>query len=422
MNIIKSLRELFTNYIPFVTNDFFSSITNNPEFRYEYFKYSILYAIIIFIILFIFFNKTDRNLFQNSETIFNINNFINSLVIIIPLFIFAYFTYQNLNKINDNKKLMIFGVPIFFLSIFLYFLYSSLSETTIFYVNYLLLGLIGLILITGLAIFLLIFSNYIKTFSGWYGFFIYFIFYIPCIFIEFIDFIKSELKATTNTVYLLFILEIIFILSYVYLPNLIRNYINSFGKPLLEKCVFLKDEKIIATTYDLIDKPNNENNIINQNFSLSMWCFINSQPKSNSSYINESNIFDYGNGKLKIVYNYDLSKSQNNYKFYFANNKINKVDNFFELNLPDQKWNNIVINNHYNNIDVFVNGKIVKTFTYNNVYEPPSFSESDVMKIGSNNGLYGSICNIRYYSKPLTKFEIANNYNMLMMNNPPILD
>lgn len=426
---IKSFRELFTHQIPFIVNDFFSSMKNNSDFRYEYLKYFILYVIIIIILLFVFNNKTDGNLFQTSETIFNVNNVMNSLLFIIPLSILVYFIYENLNKTNNNKKTFFYGIPLFFLSIILYFLYSNLSQATTVYVNYLFIGLFSLIFITSLAIFLLIFNNYLKTFSGWYGFFIYFIFYIPCIFVEFIDFIKSELKATTNTVYILFILEIIFILCYVYLPNLIKNYMNSFGKCLLEKCVFLKEEKVIATFNDLnndrINHANNENNKMNQNFAISMWCYINTQSKSNSSYVKESNIFDYGNGKLKIIYNYDLSNNindgnKNNYRFYFAKKKINGIDNFYELNLPDQKWNNIVVNNRYNNVDIFINGKIAKTFTYNNVYQPPTYSESDIMKIGSNNGLYGSMCNVRYYSKPLTKFEIANNYNMLMMNNPPI--
>ena len=45
---------------------------------------------------------------------------------------------------------------------------------------------------------------------------------------------------------------------------------------------------------------------------------------------------------------------------------------------------------------------------------------NDELTIGENNGLEGVICNTVYHTKPLTKFEIANTYNLLMNFNPPI--
>jgi len=40
--------------------------------------------------------------------------------------------------------------------------------------------------------------------------------------------------------------------------------------------------------------------------------------------------------------------------------------------------------------------------------------------IGSNDGLDGAICNIAYYNKTLSRFEINNNYKLLANKNPPV--
>jgi hypothetical protein len=107
-----------------------------------------------------------------------------------------------------------------------------------------------------------------------------------------------------------------------------------------------------------------------------------------------------------------------------------------------------------NTMDVFVNGNLVKTFsqfylnktngdvmtfgtditstytikendsTQKSVIKSakPSNTElKDISKSGfTNNGLYGAICNVVYYKKPLDNGQIITNYNMLSVNIPPI--
>jgi hypothetical protein len=78
-----------------------------------------------------------------------------------------------------------------------------------------------------------------------------------------------------------------------------------------------------------------------------------------------------------------------------------------------------VFNYTSNGVDLFINGKIERTLTYDNNNLLPQYHLTDVIKIGGNKGLNGAISNVKYYKKPLTQFEIANNYNLLMYKNPP---
>ena len=95
----------------------------------------------------------------------------------------------------------------------------------------------------------------------------------------------------------------------------------------------------------------------------------------------------------------------------------------YDITMPSQKWNNIVLNYNTNStIDVFANGHLVRTFTDADKIERNTELNrlpTDV-RIGSNNGLYGAICNINYYKTPLSKSQITTQYNLLAERNPPI--
>lgn len=95
----------------------------------------------------------------------------------------------------------------------------------------------------------------------------------------------------------------------------------------------------------------------------------------------------------------------------------------YDITMPTQKWNNIVLNYNTNaTIDVFANGHLVRTFTDTSEIERNTELNrlpTDV-RIGSNNGLYGAICNINYYKTPLSKSQITTQYNLLAERNPPI--
>jgi hypothetical protein len=49
----------------------------------------------------------------------------------------------------------------------------------------------------------------------------------------------------------------------------------------------------------------------------------------------------------------------------------------------------------------------------------PNYLAIDNIITGSDSGLDGAICNVNYYTAPITKTKISNTYNLLMAKNPP---
>ena len=92
-------------------------------------------------------------------------------------------------------------------------------------------------------------------------------------------------------------------------------------------------------------------------------------------------------------------------------------NNSFDVNIESQKWNNIVFNYNGDKVDIFINGDLVKTAT---IVDGIDIKDDDLLSYGSNEDLDGAICNIKYYKKPLTKYQIVNIYNVLNGQNPPI--
>ena len=89
------------------------------------------------------------------------------------------------------------------------------------------------------------------------------------------------------------------------------------------------------------------------------------------------------------------------------------------MTLPGQKWNNIVFNYYSDKVDLFINGNLEKTYVFDN--NAPNYTANDNITIGTQDGLDGAVCNINYYTEPLTKTQVINAYNLLMMKNPPTL-
>jgi hypothetical protein len=90
---------------------------------------------------------------------------------------------------------------------------------------------------------------------------------------------------------------------------------------------------------------------------------------------------------------------------------------YYEFSMPAQKWNNLVMNFTSTQADLFVNGQLENTYLFEG--NPPNYLPTDYVTIGQDKGLDGAICNVVYYPKNISLIEIANNYNLLAMRNPP---
>lgn len=367
-------------------------------------------------------------------------SYIYSLTAVIPLIILFTFLIPMGTKNSQLYKIFVLTIlGILFAAIV--YSYSSLDKQTFTFVSYAMNFLFVLIVLFGLAIFFYIFGNYFKSLNNFSGFIVYFIFYIPCLIIDFFKYILKEYRMTSLSIYVLFIVEILLILMYLYSKQIINYFITKTTKTmvLLEKTNFLDMKTTIGTNFDLrIKDPivNNDSGLFKKvdqtqsldtketysyrkRYAISMWIYLNNQPPNNMSYSKETEIFNYGNGKPRITYLNDITSDndKDKYIFYFTNSGDKSIS--VKMTLPGQKWNYIVFNYYSDRVDLFINGNLEKSYVFNN--NTPTYLASDNITLGEDNGLDGAICNINYFVEPLTKTQISNAYNLLMMKNPPTL-
>lgn len=372
---------------------------------------------------------------QNSQAFFA-KPFQLCILIILP-FLFAIFM---LGKDSLNMTVIVVAGILAIFALFGYLIYvylttppNSTANQTLSYVTVI---VAFAILTVGLAIYYNVFTNAIKKQRGWSGFFINFMFYLPCLITDYIQYLFSEYKNTPSVVFVLFILEIILVLLYVYLPSLLHMIYVPKGVVLLEKVAFLTPSNVIATsetlTTDAPLPPDQLENvaiipkIYNSNYALSMWIYIN--PTILGTKEQEAIIFQYSSstdsyGKPCITY---LGNDQ--WRFMLSNN-LNNPDNKdlkliplpeYIVKMPSQKWHYIVFNYRENQVDLFINGDLARNMDLKD--NLPKKDESDRIIIGADKpkNVPGAICNIRYFRTPLTSAQIARTYNMLFMSNPPV--
>ncbi len=311
---------------------------------------------------------------------------------------------------------LIFGLALYYL--------STSTETVPTTILYSLSGILTFATIIALAIVFYFYSNYLKTVGGWGGWIVNLLFYVPCLVLDFISYIKREVGLTSNTVYYLFLLELVAALLYIYIPKVVNKVTASEGTPLLADTAFLDIKKDLGSGEALAFKNSGyaEDAVTTykRSYSISMWIYLNIQPPNYASYAKESEIFNYGNGLPKVTYvnnvDNDGSKTPDVLKVYYTN-KGNAANQSYTVNIKPQKWNQLVFNYTSSQVDLFINGHLEKTFVFDG--NEPEYLASDVISVGSTDGLDGAICNIKYHYVPQSKGQIATSYNLLMKQNPP---
>lgn len=364
----------------------------------------------------------------------NMSLYIYGLAILIPiLLIFSGVILINDTSISFTKNLQTFiGIFIAFMSVGYFYEYGSRATTgAIGYISQLVFA--GII-VTGLAILYYFFMDYLRRQSGATGFFITLLFYIPCLFSDFIKYFKSQLKITPSVVSILFILEILLVAAYIYIPKITAMLLRTKSTLLLARPVFLNSENNIAgaNTFLLTSAPrtalDRETTYINSNYAVSFWAFVNQGSQSQSGYSKskniDGNIFNYAGGKPRMIYknynveNKDDSQHRNKFIVYFSNN--NPEASKYELTLPIQKWNYFVFNYYDNKADLYVNGEIEHTFVFDKNNTPIDGRDTDIITVGENNGLAGAICNVNYYKQPIPESYITTEYNLYYKSSPPV--
>ena len=131
------------------------------------------------------------------------------------------------------------------------------------------------------------------------------------------------------------------------------------------------------------------------------------------AYTEDTELFNYGN-KPVIYYN---GKNRN---FIIKSEVLNEngvemVTIYSDKDIKLQKWVNFIVNYKNNTINIFMDGKVIAS--QDNV--APFFREN-LVSIGKDNGVHGSIKDIYYYNSIRTPNQIKFIIDQFMKNKPKV--
>lgn len=328
-----------------------------------------------------------------------------------------FMTFSLLYFLKDSMNLVSVSIALIVLLAFMSIIYtfestaSSVQEQAFIYVSYIIvfLGiLVGLAMVSNAVL------RHFSNATGISGFIINFIFFLPCLIDDFVEFIKNEFKLTPSVVFILFAIEIFLLLTFFAISHISKISINLGGTSIVNEPIFLDSEhrfKNVNTISSILTEKKT-----NSIYSISLWTFVNQR----THILNKDvTIFAYGienSWKPKI----EFVNAKDEYKEKFRDTyKVTvgpETASSFIIEMPSQIWNNFVFNYNGDFVDLFINGVLERS-----VKCIPQYNDTtDQFITGAENGLYGAICNVTYYDKPLSLYEISSAYNLLNGRNPPI--
>lgn len=408
----------------------FGNTLANKGFYGKIFGYVVTFIAMIILLYVLLANSININFVKS-----NYNTIIMLSILFASVFIVYAISSNLLKRMNTSSNQIIAGTLALVWGILFYQNSLELSYDTsrMFRIGYFLL--IILTILIGLTIAFSLFGNYLRSLDGISGFVAYFIFYIPCMLYDFYQSIMKELQMTSKEVYVLYAIEAVLFFMLFYFHPLVKRFVSSGGKEILYDPLFLNIEVPLASYEELKGFDENVDT-----HSLSFWVYMNHAANSNPVYAIGGHIISLGNFNLKyknnlktgeelvdILRNYDATKHEHKEKINELQDGVDFArdsfifefgGNVLEEQLSSQRWNNIVINRTLNNVDVFINGEYVSSIIPN--ASTSVLASHDRINIGQE-GLSGAICNIRYFKEPQSKTQIAANYNLYSVMNPPII-
>ena len=387
--------------------------------------YILLGLIVIIYSLGTFFVKNPENIISNNLWFVIILGSLAGIIgILYLLSFFKVITFKDANIISILKNLLI---AITIISIILGFLYiiSYSIENDNGTTNFLLIFINCLILFVFIAFITKYFKIDEKLRSkpggdpSWLGLLLKILFYIPCLIIDFVEFIKQQYKTTPKVVWQILFIEVILILGRFLIPYLYNYFMNVKGTTLLKGPEYINKEIFLSNFEDLnyyesddVDKDDSKDELPSYHYSISCWIWLDSfAPNTNVSYTGNNSILNVGN-KPNIQFNVLRNE-------LIIRMKINSDEEAIVLRkknlLKYQKWNNIVVNYDGGTLDVFINNELIATKKGIIPYK-----QYDVVSSGTNGGIHGGICNIKYFNYTLSRNDINWLYNTSKLNDPPI--
>jgi hypothetical protein len=119
-----------------------------------------------------------------------------------------------------------------FVVILLYY-YMPTGSASLLIINFIIYVFLFLALVVGLAIIYNIGQDYFAKQTGMFAIWIQVFFYIPCLMNDFILYVFQEFSIIPNMVFVLFVIEIILVLIYIYGPDVANMIVTEGGMVLL---------------------------------------------------------------------------------------------------------------------------------------------------------------------------------------------
>jgi len=281
------------------------------------------------------------------------------------------------------------------------------------------------------------------------------ILYIPCLISDLADMLMSEYYKMNYFTLIIVVLEIMFIIAYWFIyPDAMSKIYSGGGKLLVNDPISLASLKTVgyyrnlSGTTLLDSKPNKKdiasnnskvflnpvsgkplldpsgNPILDQSgnyfmptrvntyqYCMSFWLYINPMPSYGDKFLS---LLNYGNNP-NVMYN----PSKNDFSVFMKSpsgdcTKTDIIPIYTNMDIPFQKWFNVVLNYDSGRLDVFLNAELVKTS-----FDVISCIDYDALTIGENSGANAKICNLTYFQTPVDIVTIRTMYNVAKIEDTP---
>lgn len=387
-------------------------------------------------VVFVFFYYSLYSI-QNNGVFLNFYSYVFlSLFVLLMVSSIAYFADVFVPKFILFVVFGVLAVLVSLACIFVYNYLSSYSFNTMYVVRKVFLVLAYII---GLILLLLVVSIFIPNIWQYL---------VPSDMPSMRNYLQTELKMTPTVIYVLLFAEIIFILGYFLLPVVLFNTpppfssLNYNGIKVLQDGQFMLNtyqEKILATSNDLkVIDPEFAGNPFLKTYSISMWLYVNPKdeqtavaeevkptsklhtppPTSQQEKEREVNVFFYGTQQRNsetqwelrypkpcVTYTYDFGTKKNMLVIYSHTNEP------YKLYVDLQKWNQLIFVFRDNHMDLFLNGRLEKSFP--NTGTTNVFTEDDVIVLGDKHKeIYGAIADVLYYDYAMTMDDVVTSWNL----------
>jgi hypothetical protein len=374
------------------------------------------------------------------------------IVTILPFVVFVFFCYS-MYSIQRNGVFFTFYTYVFVWLFVLLVILSMVYFADVFVPKFILFVAFGLLAIS-VVMGLLFVYNYLSSYSFNAMYLIRKVFLVLAYLVAMIlvlwvvsifiptmwspsnrssmqNYLQTELKMTPTVVYVLLFAEILFILGYFLVPIFFFNTpppfssLNYNGIKVLQDGPFMLNtyqEKTLATSNELkVIDPEFAGNPFLKIYSISMWLYFNpkdEQKDAAAQDTREVNVFFYGTQQRNsdvqwelrypkpcVTYSYDYGTKKNMIIIYSHTNEPYKM--YVDL----QKWLQLVCVFRDNHMDVFLNGRLEKSFP--NTGAMNVFTEDDVIVVGdAHKEIYGAIADVNYYDYAMTEDDVVKSWNL----------